>query len=526
MTVRLRLALTIFLTGLATALGVIVTVAIAFQRFEHESTYERADAFLSRVTAQHVDLLGQRERDPQGFLVFLRNLLLYAPDTQLYLLDDQGTVLAHTGRVHLAPGFKVALAPVREAADVATRRDIHRAAFVMGQDPEYMDADAVIAARALQRAPDDARALQRAPDDARALQRAPAPGAGPAGYLYLVSRKPGLPATRMELLRSSVTSPALLPALAVVLAATGLALWIIAAVTRPLRVLSDEVDGAARTGFDPRGGAPAAIADAPAAVDDEIARLRRGFHALLARLRMQWDELRRLDHFRREGVSNLSHDLRSPLTATVACLETLEARWGDAPARTEDRELVAVALRNTRNAAAMVRALGDLAQLDEPEFELHPLRLDLGEVLDDIALRYAPRYAERGVALRCEQAGGAAPLAEVDIELFERAVANLLDNALKFTPAGRGVVVATARDGAWVRVVVEDEGCGIAASELPRLFERLYRVRGSVAPASSEEGKGLGLAIVKRIVELHRGRVAVTSRIGAGTRVTIELPGA
>jgi signal transduction histidine kinase len=249
---------------------------------------------------------------------------------------------------------------------------------------------------------------------------------------------------------------------------------------------------------------------------------------LLATLRQQWDELQRLDRFRRESVSNLSHDLRSPLTATVACLETLEQRWQSDPARTEDSRLVAVALRNTRNAAGMVRSLGDLALLDEPEFKLHPMRLDLGEVLDDITLRFAERAAGQGVALRFEQRGPEPPVASVDIELFERAVANLLDNALKFTPDGRAITLAAERrlQGkiATVVVSVSDEGQGIDAEDLPHLFDRLYQARDSVAPASSDEGKGLGLAIVKRIAELHGGTVSVVSEPGLGTTVRVWLP--
>ena len=98
---------------------------------------------------------------------------------------------------------------------------------------------------------------------------------------------------------------------------------------------------------------------------------------MLATLRAQWRTLRRLDHFRREGVSNLSHDLRSPLTATAACLETLQSRWASDEARTSDRQLVEVALRNTHNAARLVHSMGDLAQLDEPEFKLRSQVMDV-----------------------------------------------------------------------------------------------------------------------------------------------------
>jgi signal transduction histidine kinase len=280
---------------------------------------------------------------------------------------------------------------------------------------------------------------------------------------------------------------------------------------------------AARAGFTT---AATVTAPQPGAADDEFSRLRGGFHALLATLRMQWDELRRLDTFRRESVSNLSHDLRSPLTATVACLETLQQRWQGDPARTDDQRLLELALRNTRNAAGMVRSLGDLAQLDEPAFQLHLTRLDVAEVLDGLAMRYAERARQQGVALGFHQQGSETPVAEVDIELLERAVANLLDNALKFTPAGRVIELRVARDAAVVRIAVADQGRGIAEADLPRLFDRLYQARDSVAPATSEDGKGLGLAIVKRIAELHRGHVAVASTLGEGTTVTLELPAA
>jgi signal transduction histidine kinase len=507
MTVRLRLALTVFLTGLATALAVIVTVALAFQRFEHESIWQRGDAFLARVATQHDDLLDQHQRNPEAFGTFLRNLLLYEPDSQLYLLAADGTVLAHTGQARLAPDFRVALAPVQQAVQASASGDRRRAAYVMGDDPEHMNDGAVVAARALQ----------------QAVIRPREPGAA-AGYLYLVCRKPGLPAGRLQLLGASLVSPALVPVVAVILLISALAAWIIVTVTRPLRVLSDEVAHAARAGFSTAATVPAPQAGA---ADDEFGRLRGGFHALLATLRMQWDELRRLDTFRRESVSNLSHDLRSPLTATVACLETLQVRWQTPDAGAggdEDQRLLQVALRNTRNAAAMVRSLGDLALLDEPEFKLHLTRLDVGEVLDDITLRFAPRAAQQGVQLTFSQLGEEPPVAEVDIELFERAVANLLDNALKFTPAGRAITLTAQRHGQGVCVRVTDQGAGIPAADLPRLFDRLYQSRDSVAPATSDEGKGLGLAIVMRIAELHRGHVAVASVPGQGTTVTLELP--
>jgi signal transduction histidine kinase len=501
LTVRFKIALTIFVTGALTALGVIATVLFAFERFEHESAYHRADAFLGRVMANHDNLFEMQDRFPEEFGAFLRNLVLFEPDTQLYLLDAQGTVLVSTGEVKLPAGFKVALAPVLQAAGKAAMP------YVLGDDPERMDDDAVIAARAVR----------------RAVIRSDEPV---AGYLYVVCHKQVLTAGRGQAFRSAFARPAFAFIIGVVVLTTLLALWIIASVTRPLRQLTEAVASLSARGLEEGlAETPQALRAAP--TRDEFGQLGNAFEMMWATLRKQWAALRRLDHFRREGVSNLSHDLRSPLTATVACLETLDTRWAGDPARADDRALVEMALRNTRNAARMVQSLGDLAQLDEPEFKLRAEVVDAGELLDDIALRFAPRAALQGVRLAVSHAddpGAAPPFASLDIELFERAIANLVDNALKFCPRGSSIALAAVCADGQVRVSVADTGPGIPAADLPHLFDRFYQSRQSVAPATGEGGKGLGLAIVKRIAELHGGTLAVESRVGAGTCVTLSVP--
>jgi signal transduction histidine kinase len=499
MTVRLKIALTIFITGALTALGVTATVLYAFQRFEHETTYHRANAFLGRVVAMYDNLFEMHERHPEEFIGFLRNLVLFEPDAQLYLLDAHGTVLAFTGQATLPPGFKVALAPVLQAV----RPD--PMPYVMGDDPERMDADAVIAAKAVR----------------RAVIRTDAPV---AGYLYLVAHRTQLPEGGLALFGSAIAKPALAAIVAVVAVATLLAAWVIATVTRPLRQLSHAVAAVTREGLDSGAADPDVIALPGPTVRDEFGQLAGGFRAMLATLRQQWEALRRMDHFRREGVSNLSHDLRSPLTATVACLETLETRWSVDPPRDEDRRLVEMALRNTRNAARLVQSLGDLAQLDEPAFRLQAEVLDAGELLADIALRFGERAAQQQVMLEAAHDSGARCVVALDIELFERAVANLVDNALKFSRPGDRITLAARRRDAQVEVSVADTGPGIAAADVPHLFDRFYQSRQSVAPATGVGGKGLGLAIVKRIAELHGGTVSVASDLGRGTTVTLFLP--
>jgi signal transduction histidine kinase len=508
LSVRLKLALTIVATGLVTALLVIATVLYAYQRFEREVTFQRASGFLMRITATYDDVLELRRRKPEEFDAWLRNLVLYEPDTQLYLLDPAGTVLASTGKVRLAPDFKVSLGPVLAAMDSA-KAEPGRTPFVMGDDPERMDADAVVAAEPLRTAPGR--------DGTRV----------PAGYLYLVAHRDT--GTRWMALRSSFALPSLALIGVIVGLTTVLAALVIASVTRPLQRLTAAVATLSERGLEEGGSATAptpAPLPLPPAGRDEFGRLAAAFQMLLATLQRQWDALRRLDHFRRQGVSNLSHDLRSPLTATAACLETLESRWSGDTARAEDARLVGVALRNTRNAARLVQSLGDLAKLDEPEFRLHPVTVDVDELVEDIRIRFAERAARQQATLHMAEpdADAAPPHATLDVELFERAVANLIDNALKYGGPGTTVGLGVRAAGGRVEVTVEDDGPGIAIADQPWLFDRYFQSRAEVAPATGEGGRGLGLAIVKRIAELHGGEVRLDSRPGAGTRVTLAVP--
>jgi signal transduction histidine kinase len=178
--------------------------------------------------------------------------------------------------------------------------------------------------------------------------------------------------------------------------------------------------------------------------------------------------------------------------------------------------------------------------LDEPQFQLNTEVMDVSELLDDVALRFAERAARQGVHIQAcpvpqmqhdgqhvvAASADTPTLAAVDVELFERAMANLVDNALKFCPTGARITLDAVRVGAEVLVSVSDTGPGIASADIPNLFDRFYQSRQSVAPATGEGGKGLGLAIVKRIVELHGGQVQVHSQVGSGTQVVVHLPAA
>ena len=258
----------------------------------------------------------------------------------------------------------------------------------------------------------------------------------------------------------------------------------------------------------------------PVGSDDEVGRLGLAFNAMADRIAAQVEELRQTDRLRRELVANVSHDLRSPLAAMQGYLETLQLKEGDLDPERQ-RRYVESALAQTRRLGSLVGQLFELSRLDAGQVELQCEAFPLAELVQDVVVHCEPEAEQRGIALRAVLPEDGLPLVHADIGLVERVLTNLLDNALRYTPAGGRVEVRPWAEVGWAWVEVADTGVGIAPEQLPHVFDRFYRAD---AARSNGDGAGLGLAIVHRIVELHGAEIAVESTPGEGTRFTFSLP--
>ncbi len=197
-----------------------------------------------------------------------------------------------------------------------------------------------------------------------------------------------------------------------------------------------------------------------------------------------------------------------------------EVALGRARSPEEYREVLGSCLEECVRLSQMIDSLLFLARAEHPETRLRREPLDVGHELRAIRDFFEAAANESGVALTVQAAGEL--VADLDRGLFQRAVGNLVENALTHTPRGGTVSLCARREGGAVCVQVADTGCGIAGEHLPHLFDRFYRVDSARSGATG--GVGLGLAIVKSIAGLHGGSVEIASTVGRGTRVSLLLP--
>lgn len=230
-------------------------------------------------------------------------------------------------------------------------------------------------------------------------------------------------------------------------------------------------------------------------------------------------EVRKLEGMRREFVANVSHELKTPLTAIKGLIETLLG--GALEDAANNRRFVSLI---DEDATRLTRLIDDLLELSRIESKSQPLQfqpVSLRPLFEDLSARFRHQCEASQVSLVVEVPAGL-PAIQADPDKLRQVFVNLLDNAIKFNKPGGRVTAGAKAVSEGVCIEIADTGSGIPEADLPRIFERFYRV--DKARSRELGGTGLGLSIVKHLVELQRGRIEVKSRLGQGTTFTVTLP--
>jgi two-component system phosphate regulon sensor histidine kinase PhoR len=230
--------------------------------------------------------------------------------------------------------------------------------------------------------------------------------------------------------------------------------------------------------------------------------------------------LRKLENLRREFVANVSHELKTPITSIKGFVETLQEGAVNHP---EDAQrFLGIIAKHADRLNSIIEDLLSLSRIEQ-QSDFSQVALETASVRDvlNTAVQLCqPKAAQKDIRITLDSPPALA--AKINAPLLEQAVVNLIDNAVKYSNPGKPITLRASADAGAVRISVEDQGCGVPAEHLPRIFERFYRV--DKARSRQLGGTGLGLSIVRHIALAHGGSVDVSSVVGQGSTFTITLP--
>jgi two-component system phosphate regulon sensor histidine kinase PhoR len=246
---------------------------------------------------------------------------------------------------------------------------------------------------------------------------------------------------------------------------------------------------------------------------DEVGRLTEDFNTMVK-------ELKSIDALRQDLVSNVSHEIRTPITSIKGFVETLQEGAINNP--DDARRFLGIIAKHADRLNSIIEDLLSLSSVEQQADHNQVVfeQTAIQEVLNTAIQMCQLKAQSKDIHISLDCAGDLA--AKINPPLLEQAVVNLIDNAMKYSAPGKPVRVEASRADDTVRISVRDQGCGIDTEHLPRLFERFYRV--DKARSRQLGGTGLGLSIVKHIALAHGGNVNVESVVGQGSTFTITLP--
>ena len=253
--------------------------------------------------------------------------------------------------------------------------------------------------------------------------------------------------------------------------------------------------------------------------EDEIGVLSRTFNDMAAQIESMLEELKESEKLRREFVANVSHELRTPLTSIRTYAETLY----DSPeiAKETESDFLQVIVNESDRMTKIVRDLLELSRFDAGNTELVFEEFSIEQALRNVCVAVALEASRRGQEFKLE-IEEKLPMIKGDKARIEQVLMNVIINALNYTPDEGKISVLANADKTCVSIMIVDTGVGIPEEDLPRVFDRFYRV--DKARSRESGGTGLGLPIAKEIVTMHGGDIQISSAPGSGTTVTITLP--
>jgi two-component system OmpR family sensor kinase len=473
---------------LFSCIGVLFVLLTLFTTRGHlQEMNQKLNRSLAGHIAAEIPLIRGGQVNEGAIHDIFQMLMAVNPGIEVYLLDTRGAILSFSAPPGKVKRTHVSLRPVHRFLEGTATFPI------LGDDP-------------------------RDPERRKIFSVSPIPAKGATeGYLYVILGGEEYDTVSRMLRGSYIAQLSVWAVGGGVLFVLLAGLFLFYRLTYRHRRLAAAVESFQQSGF---SNYPEVLARFDAGRGDEIERLGATFAQMAERIVRQIRELRDADTMRRELVTHVSHDLRTPLTSLQGYLETLSLKEGILSPG-ERKEYLDVALRHCRRLSALVSELFELALLDSPDVTVRAERFSMADLVQDVLQKYRLPAEGKGIRLSVTVEEGI-PFAYGDIGRIDRVLGNLIGNALRHTPEQGGIAIDVRREDEGLRVRVSDTGCGIPLERMSRLFDA---IPGKYGEAGKDgEGAGLGLVIARKILKLHGSDLSVQSAVGSGSTFEFLLP--
>ncbi|WP_371195606.1 sensor histidine kinase [Glaciecola sp. SC05] len=415
-------------------------------------------------------------------------LMILGPSFEFYFLGPQGDILSYSAEPGTLIKKQIDLSPIKNLIDDSSQLPLY------GEDPKSEKNTKIFSAAPV--------------FDGEKLQ----------GYLYIIIGGEEYDSIIEGIQRSKGVQQFAMIILAGLVFLLFALLLLFRLLTAPLKRLSDDMDIFRASGFNL---AASGVILQPWKNDsrNEVQRLGFSFNEMLKHIDKQWQLIKQTDGQRRSLLTDLSHDLRTPLANLQGFIETLAIRGQDLSAQ-EQKRFIDISLKNLHNLKRLIDQIFELAYLESGHVKMKLESFLLNELLHDIAAKFAIKSKDKNIQIHVK-VRAAQTYVTADIEKLERILTNLIENAIRHTPEGGRIEMLITDAGNRVGLSVIDSGVGIAKEELQRIFDARYQA--SNTERDSNTHVGLGLAISQKLVELFDGQLEVTSDLGMGTTFYFTL---
>lgn len=489
--------LAIFLTVIFLVVGIVSGKTLLNSSEVHQRlvTQHMHCELAKHVVKEHL-LFNDEGLDLSAAKMTFMNLMVLGPNFEFYVLGPDGEIKTYSADPGVVKRDSVDITPVKQFLAALKTNEI--GSPIMGDNPRDHGQQKIFSAAPI-------------------IQNGET-----LGYLYVILGSDIFDSFSQSFSKNNILRTGMSLVVAGLVFSLLAILLVIGMITRPLRRLNSEVMAVTSAGFIQESGRSASevLSHWKAGSSDEFHSLGSSFKALLDQLEEQYKQVISVDELRKELLTHISHDLRTPLASLLGYLETWSLNHTQIPKEQSD-EYIAIARRNAQKIANLIEQLFELAHLDSGNVRINRETFSVAELAHDVMQKFAIEALEKGVALSVEP-NNPRILVQGDIEKLERAFTNLIENALRHTPKNGEIIIRLSKTGRFVGIDVSDTGIGIPEEDIPHIFDAHFKAGNSVRGNSAHGG--IGLAITKKIIALHQSDISVKSQVDRGTTFSFTLP--